>query len=130
MEGARTKKVLIVSAAAIITVACITLPLSYDYYIKVDTDRIVLDDFWGFGQRQYSFDDVSDLWRVTSRKNDKGEAARRKYHEIHFADGHVLSFDNDNYSVNWDRQVEIMEFISEKSGREIKLRDPYPNIPQ
>lgn len=125
-EGTDGKRLLLALALMLIGANCVTLPLSFDWYFRITDDQILVSRFWGFGEMAYSFQDVAEVRFVKSQKNERGAIRWRKYHEIAFTDGHILSFDKGWHNLSRKEEAEIAEFVAQESQKHVKLVDPYP----
>jgi hypothetical protein len=125
-EGPDTKKLLLFLALMVVAVECVMLPLSFDWYVRITNDQIMVSRFWDLGETAYSFQDVAEVRLVKSQKTRLGEITRRTYHEIAFSDGYTLSFDKSWHNLNRKEEFEVVDFIARRSNKQVKLEDPYP----
>ncbi len=125
-EGTDTKKLLLFLALMVLAVECVMLPLSFDWYMRITNDQIMMSRFWNFGETAYSFQDVAEVRSVKSQRSERGEITWRKYHEIAFNDGYTLSFDKSWHNLNRKEEFEVVDFVARRANKQIKLEDPYP----
>jgi len=93
--------------------------------VKIGGDGIAIDRMTGFKETVYSFESIEKIVLVKSQKNKKGEVTERKYHEIHFVDGYVFTFDKSVCKPTWSKDIQAMNYIAEKKGDDIIIVDPY-----
>jgi hypothetical protein len=91
---------------------------SLDRYSRFEEDRIVINPFWGFGERSYPYSAVEAVVRTSHYRTKKREIAHTRYH-ILFADGERWC--NEDYgpatSDVREDDTALAEFVCQKSGK-------------
>jgi hypothetical protein len=91
-------------------------PLLSDCYIEVRDNEIANNKFFSIGEKTYDYCEVSTLNHVKS--------SHEPYYEIVFQNGDIISLYDILYSVDFEKQTEIINFISRKSGKAIQVVKP------
>lgn len=103
------------------TLLCIIAStLMLDYYTVAYPDKLVINELWNIGEKQYSYADIAS---ILSSKQQKEESNRSVY-VVKFTDGYRLSTSWDTNDRDPDQINSFMEYVSEQSGIEIK------NVPE
>lgn len=100
----------------IFTLLCIIAStLMLDYYTVAYPNKLVINELWGIGEKQYSYANVTSI--LSSKQSEESD---RLVYVVKFVDGYELS-------TSWDTNdrdpVQIngfMEYVAEQSGIEIK----------
>jgi hypothetical protein len=122
-DGTDGKLIFGIVMVDILAICSMTLPFSFDYYAKVRTNAIIVSKFTGFGETIYPYDTVSELKLIQGRQTKDGKF-QDPYYEIHFNDGYIWSFGRGLFGLSWSDQIDVINFISSKSGKDIQVANP------
>jgi hypothetical protein len=110
-----------------VTVPVAFILFSFDSYARVTEQEFVANRFWGIGEKTYSFDDIEHLELVKSSKAPNGNIVYNKYFIIAFNDGSKYNFHWAMHDLSYEKQREIVNFLSQKTAIDIHITDPYPD---
>lgn len=120
-------KVLKYMAYICVPVCVVFSCLALGSYIRVTDSSFISNDMLSFGERSHDFDEIHSIELTKSFKAPNGNIVRRSYYAIKFEDGYVYDFDNSMSEIDFEKQQEIISFITKGSSDLVKVVDPYPN---
>lgn len=104
----------------------IFFPFIVDWYTRVTPSKIGVNEFFGFGEKHYKYQDINEIRRLLSFKAPSGNIVRRIHHEIEFSDGFIWSSQRNPFELRPKQENEIIEYISVNGKKEINTIDPFP----
>lgn len=100
----------------IFTLLCtIASTLMLDYYTVAYPNKLVINEFWGTGEKQYPYADVTSI--ISSKQSEESD---RLVYVVKFVDGYELSTSWDTNDRDPAQINSFMEYVAEQSGIEIK----------
>ena len=125
-NGPYGKKIFLTVSVLIVIVCAVFLPLSLDHYVRVNDEGVTLSRFKGFGEKLYSYDQIRELRQVLSQKDEAGNITHQQYFEIQFDDNFILTFQHNVFNFGYDRQYDMVSYVSDQSSVKVITVDPYP----
>ena len=105
--------------------------LAIDCYAKFTDDKIIINAFWGVGERDRAYTDIARIDSI-SRVKVSNDIVERQHYLMHFNDGYVWSSRHFLYQIDGDPKVnsekekEVIQFLANKSGKQIETHDLLP----
>lgn len=85
--GVNKRKFWLVATAVGLPACLVYVLLALDWYVRVEPDRIVVNDFWTFGEREYPYTDVRALVQTSHTREPGDEDEPDPQLHVLFADG-------------------------------------------
>jgi NADH:ubiquinone oxidoreductase subunit 5 (subunit L)/multisubunit Na+/H+ antiporter MnhA subunit len=125
-SGINSWKLLRYMAYVAAPVCVIFTLLTLDSYMKITESKVIVNPFFGVGEKEYYFENVETLKLVKSFKAPNGNIVNEPYFVIGFADGTEFNFHRTLHEIGIKEQDKMVSFISYKSNKGIQIDDPYP----
>ncbi len=89
---------------------CLILTLmAFDSYTRIDEKGIVVNEYLGFGERFYRFEEVEAIWQIATGRDETGAA--RPHFVIRFRDGREFDFYRSLLELDRGQQRAIIEYL-------------------
>ncbi len=124
--GFDTQKVGKVLALVFLPLCLTFTALTLDTYVQVTEKELRLNAFWGFGEQNYSWEDIQSVELVKSFQAPNGNIIRNPYYVIHFLDGTDYNFHQSLHDFSFDEQAQMVQFVLTHSRAPLVKTDPYP----
>lgn len=124
--GLDSWKVLKYMAYLCIPVCVVFSGLALDSYTRVTEDTFVSNDILSLGEIEHNFNEIESIELTKSFKAPNGNIVHRSYYAIKFKDGYVYNFDKSSSDVDFNKQSEIISYITKGLTISVKTNDPYP----
>lgn len=99
--------------------------LSADSYIKIDKQGIIDNSWLSLGEENfYSLSEVGEIYSIKGSilKTNTYKKYNSPYYLIKFNNGHIIRIDGNFYNLFGHTEIETMNYISEKSGKNIECK--------
>ena len=86
-SGVNKRKFFLVATALVVPACLIYVLLALDWYVRFEPERVVVNDFWAFGERAYGYDEVKAVVQTSHSREPNGEEGDDPQVHVLFADG-------------------------------------------
>lgn len=90
----------------------------FDDYCMFRANDIIVNEFTSFGNKTYSYSDVSEIRDVLKSKAPNGNIVEEEHYVIEFNDGLKWNSRYNGFG-NFEKNSEIINLVQEKTGKEI-----------
>lgn len=111
--------------AFLIPIVLIMIVLFMNNYASLSNDKIAINSLFSIWKTTYSYEDIGSIKRTDSFKAPSGTIVRKPYYEIHFKDDFIWSFNSELAAPTDKEEVEIINYLIAKSGKQLEILDPY-----
>lgn len=124
--GVNSWKLLRYMGYVVIPICLVFTFLSLDSYARVTNSSFIVNRFFSIGEAEYMFGEIKTIELTKSFKAPNGNVVRKHYYSIEFVDNTSYNFHKSLHDLSFEKQTEIINYISGIANSEISVIDPYP----